>query len=149
MKTYYVGFVCGFFDIIHKGHIDILKFAKEHCEFLIVGVGTDEFMYIRKNRQSVLDYEQRKSIVEAIKYVDLVVPETDLDKIGAYHKYHFDVMFAGDDHLNEPIYIEATNELKKLGVDTIYVPRIFHMSSTQLRERVYSIQQNGRFENSE
>lgn len=149
MKKYKIGFVCGFFDIIHKGHIDMLKFAKDHCDYLIVGVGTDEFMVTRKNRQSVLEYEQRKNIVEAIKYVDLVVPETDLDKIGAYHKYHFDVMFAGDDHLYEPIYIEATKELKRLGVDTIYVPRTFHMSSTQLRERVCNIQQKGRLENSE
>lgn len=149
MTKYSVGFVCGFFDIIHKGHIDMLKIAKSYCDYLIVGVGTDDFMLVRKKRCSVLDYEQRKSIVEAIKYVDLVVPETNLDKVEAFNKYHFDVMFAGDDHLNEPIYIEATKQLKQLGVETVYIPRTFQMSSTILRERVYNIEKELRLKKRE
>ena len=124
MKKYSKGFVCGFFDILHDGHIYILKQAKELCDYLIVAVGTDEFMRIRKKRESILSYEQRVTIVSAIKYVDEVVPEIDLDKISAYEKYHFDVMFAGDDHINETVYINAVEELAKRNVDTIYIPRI-------------------------
>lgn len=139
MKKYKVGFVAGFFDILHEGHIKILKQAKEQCEQLIVAVGTDEFMWKRKGRESVLSYEERVQIVSAIRYVDKVVAEENLDKIEAYKKYHFDVMFAGDDHKNEFTYIRDTNILKKkYGVDTIYIRRN-EMSSTVLRKRAYDI----------
>lgn len=136
MKKYKVGFICGFFDLLHDGHIDILKKAKENCEYLIVAVGTDEFMRERKHRESVLTFEQRVEIVKAIRYVDEVVEETDLDKIGAYKKYQFNVMFAGEDHLHEPIYIEATSKLKNMGVDTIYIPRHKKCSSTSIRSKI-------------
>lgn len=140
MKKYKIGFICGFFDILHDGHIEILKKAKEYCDYLIVAVGTDEFMLSRKKRQSILTYDQRVKILNAIKYVDLVVPEINLDKVGDYYKYHFNVMFAGDDHLNEPIYIEATKKLKTMEVDTLYIPRYNNMSSTCIRNKV--IEQN-------
>ncbi len=139
MKKYRVGFICGFFDILHEGHIEILSKAKSMCDFLIVAVGTDEFMQVRKNRIAVLSYEERVVIVEAIRYVDQVVPEENLDKIAAYKKYHFDVMFAGDDHMCEPAYQQAEKELLGYGVDTIYIPRINSMSSTYLRNRVKEI----------
>lgn len=139
MKRYKVGFICGFFDLIHDGHIDILKQAKDMCEYLIVAVGTDEFMQKRKHRESVLKYEQRIEIVRAIRYVDEVVEETNLDKVEAYEKYHFDVMFAGDDHLNESVYIQATKELQSKGVDTIYIPHTKKCSSTDIRKRVVEL----------
>lgn len=141
MKKYKRGFVAGFFDILHEGHIRILEQAKSQCEQLIVVVGTDEFMRIRKGRESVLSYDERVCIVSAIKYVDKVVPEIDLDKISAYQKYKFDVMFAGDDHENEEIYIKDTKLLKeKYGVDTIYIKRN-DVSSTKIRERVCALKQ--------
>lgn len=136
MKKYKVGFICGFFDILHDGHIDILRQAKQQCDYLIVAVGTDEFMRVRKNRESVLPFENRVEIVSAIRYVDQVVPEIDLDKIAAYHKYNFDVMFAGSDHEFESAYIEAARELKQYGVNTIYIPRTHKISSTLIRERI-------------
>lgn len=138
-KKYNRGFICGFFDILHDGHIDILKKAKELCDYLIVSVGTDEFMIKRKHRKSILTYEQRTKIVESIKYVDLVVPEENLDKIAAFKQYHFDVMFSGMDHIDEPVYIEATKGLKKLGVDTIYFERTHDISSTKIRERIIEL----------
>ena len=139
MKKYKLGFLCGFFDILHEGHIDILSQAKEQCEYLIVAVGTDEFMKSRKGRESVIPYTERIRIVKAIRYVDEVVPENDLDKVAAYHKYHFDVMFAGDDHVNERVYQLAEEELNRWGVDVIYVPRIIRESSTDLRMRAAKI----------
>lgn len=140
MKHYKIGFVCGFFDILHEGHINILSQAKDMCDYLIVGVGTDDFMKHRKNRESILSYEQRVSVVKAIRYVDEVVPEENLDKIAAYKKYHFDVMFAGSDHKNEQIYIEAEKTLKRFGVDTIYISRINDTSSTKLRKRAVKVE---------
>lgn len=139
MKKYKTGFIAGFFDIIHDGHIQILELAKSQCEQLIVAVGTDEFMKVRKGRESVFSYAERSRIVGAIRYVDRVVEATDLDKIAAYKKYHFDVMFAGDDHQCEPVYIRDTAILKqKYGVDTIYIKRS-NISSTEIRKRVYDV----------
>ncbi len=136
MKDYKVGFICGFFDILHDGHIDILRKAKEQCDYLIVAVGTDEFMRTRKGRDSILSFEQRTEIMRAIRYVDQVVPETDLNKISAYNIYHFDIMFAGDDHEFELAYIEAARELKRLGVKTKYIHRARSVSSTLIRESI-------------
>lgn len=136
MKKYKTGFIAGFFDIIHEGHIRILEEAKSQCEQLIVAVGTDEFMRERKGRESVLSYSERIRIVSAIRNVDKVVEETDLDKVAAYHKYKFDVMFAGDDHQQEAVYISAAAILKKeYGVDTIYIKRS-NVSSTEIRNRI-------------
>ena len=136
MIKYEKGFVCGFFDILHDGHIDILQQAKSQCQYLIVAVGTDEFMYKRKHRESILNYKQRVEIIKSIRYVDEVVPEVDLDKVAAFYKYNFDVMFAGEDHLNEKIYIEAMKHLKNLGVDTIYIPKKHNISSTSIRNKI-------------
>lgn len=139
MKKYKVVFLCGFFDPLHDGHIDIMRQAKEMCERLIVAVGTDDFMMQRKHRETVLSYEQRVKIVSAIRYVDQVVPETDLDKVKAYYQYHFDVMIAGEDHLSEPIYQEAKKRLEVLGIDTIFVPRRKNISSTLMREKMLKL----------
>lgn len=137
MSRYNIGFICGFFDLLHDGHIEILRYAKSQCKYLIVGVGTDDFMRKRKHRESVLTYNQRVTILKAIRYVDEVVPETNLDKIQAYKEYHFDVMFAGEDHKNEEIYIEAAKVLQSHGVDTFFIPRNNSSSSTAIREKVF------------
>ena len=139
MKKYKVGFLCGFFDPLHDGHIDIMRQAKEMCERLIVAVGTDEFMMQRKHHGTILSYEQRVEVLSAIRYVDQVVPEVDLDKVKAYHQYHFDLMIAGADHLSEPIYQEAKEKLEELGVDTIFVPRKKNISSTLMRKRMHDL----------
>lgn len=136
MKKYKIGFLCGFFDPLHDGHIDIMKQAKSMCDFLIVAVGTDEFMQKRKHHATILSYEQRIEIVSAIRYVDRVVPEFNLEKMEAYNQYHFDVMFAGEDHLTEPVYQDTKKKLAKLGVDTVFVPRKKAISSTLMRERM-------------
>lgn len=139
MKKYKVGFLCGFFDPLHDGHIDIMRQAKEMCERLIVAVGTDDFMMQRKHHGTILSYEQRVEVVSAIRYVDQVVPEVDLDKVKAYHQYHFDLMIAGADHLSEPIYQKAKEKLEELGVDTIFVPRKKNISSTLMRKRMHDL----------
>lgn len=142
MKKYKIGFLAGFFDILHEGHIKILELAKSQCEQLIVAVGTDEFMRVRKGRESVISYDERVRIVSSIRFVDRVVEENDLDKISAYKKYHFDVMFAGSDHENELAYIrDAAILKKKYGVDTIYIERS-DASSTAIRKRIYDTYQS-------
>lgn len=139
LKKYKKGFICGFFDILHDGHIQILKWAKDNCDELIVAVGTDEFMAQRKHRKPVLTYKQRIEVVSAVRYVDRVVAERDLDKLSAQKEYQFDVMFAGADHEDERIYIEAAKALQELGVDTLFYERS-NVSSTELRKRVMQIE---------
>lgn len=144
MKKYKVGYVAGFFDILHEGHVEILEYAKSQCEELIVAVGTDEFMQTRKKRAPILKYDQRVKILSAIKYVDRIVPETNLNKIEEYKKYQFDVMFSGDDHEYENTYVEAAKILKDIyDVDTVYVKRS-DVSSTAIRERVCAERDNMR-----
>ena len=97
MKKYKVGYTTGVYDMFHVGHLNILKRAKEQCDFLIVGVSTDENVLQYKHKTPVVPYEQRKEIVAAIRYVDQVVPQENMDKFAAWEKYHFDAIFHGDD----------------------------------------------------
>lgn len=107
----------------------------------ILSRGRRKFIQKRNQRKSVLTYEQRVEIIKSLRYVDEVVPETDLDKIAAYRRYPFDVMFAGEDYLKEKLYMDATEELKKEGVNTIYIPRNRSVSSTSIRQKVVTLSQ--------
>ena len=134
MQKYKVGYTTGVYDMFHIGHLNILKNAKEQCEYLIVGVSTDELSYTSKNKFPIIPYEERATIVEAIKYVDKVVPQEDKDKYGAWEKYQFNAMFVGDDWKGKPLFQEAEEKLKGVGVDVVYFPYTKHISSTILRE---------------
>ena len=97
MKKYKIGYTTGVYDMFHIGHLNILKNAKEQCEYLIVGVSTDELVLDYKGKIPIIPYEERCVIVEAIKYVDKVVPQFTMDKLEAWKNLHFDVMFHGSD----------------------------------------------------
>ena len=98
MKKYKVGYTAGVYDMFHVGHLNVLMNAKQYCEHLIVAVSTDEVVLQNKNKKPIIDFEDRVRIVEAIRYVDEVVPQTDyVDKKAAAIKYGIDVMFVGDD----------------------------------------------------
>ncbi|MFA5250986.1 MAG: adenylyltransferase/cytidyltransferase family protein [Phycisphaerae bacterium] len=131
-KKYKIGYTTGAFDLFHIGHLNILKKAKEHCEYLIVGVSTDELVKSYKQKSPAIPYNERVEIIEAIRYVDKVVPQETRDKITAYDEYHFDVMFVGDDWKGSGIFAEAEKELKKKGADVIYFPYTKNTSSTLL-----------------
>lgn len=136
MKKYKVGYTTGVYDMFHVGHLNLLRRAKEQCEFLIVGVSTDELVRVSKNKNPIIPYEDRIQIVEAIKYVDKVVPQYNKDKVEAYHKYKFDAMFVGDDWKGKEIFEEAEKKLKEFNVDVIYFPYTKKVSSTMLREKI-------------
>ena len=97
MKKYKIGYTTGVFDMFHVGHLNLFKYAKDYCDYLIVGVHSDDWVMKWKNKMPIIPFEDRMKIVEAIKYVDKVVPQFDKDKVSAYEKYKFDVMFVGDD----------------------------------------------------
>ena len=133
-----VGYTTGVFDLFHVGHLNILRRAKEHCDYLIVGVTVDELVAY-KGKRAFIPYEERRAIVEAIKYVDKVVPQTSMDKMEAWEKYHFDRMFVGDDWKGTEIWNRWEREFAKVGVEIIYFPYTTETSSTQLREALENL----------
>lgn len=119
----------GTFDLLHYGHINLLKNAKALGDYLIVCVSTDAFNDEEKHKKSYFTYEQRKSLVEAIRYVDLVIPEESWEqKISDMHEYHIDTFAIGDDWQGKFDY------LKKEGVDVVYLPRTPEISSSQIKQ---------------
>lgn len=135
-KKYKVGYTTGVFDMFHIGHLNILRKAKEQCEHLIVGVSTDELVQQSKGHNPVIPFEERREIVEAIKYVDETVPQENKDKFGAWEKYHFDVMFVGDDWKGKPLFMEAEAKLNAVGAEVVYFPYTTHISSSMLRDKL-------------
>lgn len=126
------GYTTGVFDMFHIGHLNILKRAKEMCDHLIVGVTTDELVSY-KNCKAIIPFKERCMIVESIKYVDEVVPQSTMDKMIAWEKYKFDVMFVGSDWKGTDKWNNLEIMFKKINVDIIYFPYTEGTSSTQLR----------------
>lgn len=136
MKKYKVGYTTGVFDMFHIGHLNILKRAKEECEYLIVGVSTDELVKNYKNKTPIIPFEERAEIVRSLQYVDEVVVQTNMDKFEAWRDYKFDVMFHGDDWKNSSMWQKYEKQFKEVGVDIVYFPYTKGTSSTILREKL-------------
>lgn len=137
MKKYKIGYTTGVFDMFHVGHLNVLKKSKELCEYLIVGVSTDELVEQYKKKQPVIGYEERKAIVEAIRYVDMVVPQESLNKLEAWNKLHFDAVFHGDDWKGSAMYDSIESDLQKVGCDMVFLPHTSGISSTELAHALY------------
>lgn len=131
-----IGYTTGVFDMFHIGHLNILRRAKEQCDYLIVGVSTDELCMSYKHKTPIIPYEERKAIVEAIKYVDEVVPQIDRDKFGAWERLHFNRMFVGDDWKGSELFAEVEKQFSDIGVDIVYFPYTKGTSSTLLKEKI-------------
>lgn len=136
MKRYRLGYTTGVFDMFHIGHLNILKKAKEQCDYLIVGVSTDELVQNYKNKTPIIPFEERAEIVSSLEYVDKVVKQTSMNKFEAWKEYKFDVMFHGDDWKNSEMWKEYEKQFKELGVDIVYFPYTKDTSSTILREKL-------------
>ena len=139
MKEKIIGYTTGVFDMFHIGHLNILKNAKARCDFLIVGVSTDEVVESYKNHLPIVPFEERVEIVSAIKYVDMVVPQTSMDKMEAYKKLNFDVLFHGSDWKGSDMYNKIIEDFSKIGVDVVFLPHTEGTSSTMLREKLIDI----------
>lgn len=117
----------GTFDILHIGHINILKRAKALGDKLIVAISTDDFNS-KKHKSSLLNYENRKAVVESIRYVDMVIPETNWEqKVTDMDKYNIDIFVMGDDW-------EGKFDFLKEQCEVIYLPRTEGISTTQIKE---------------
>ena len=122
----------GTFDLLHYGHIHLLRRAKELGDFLIVGLSTDEFNSIEKNKKCYFTYEQRKMLLEAVRYVDLVIPEESWEqKASDVHKYNVDIFTIGDDWQGEFDF------LKEGGTEVIYLSRTPEISTTQIKKDLH------------
>ena len=131
-----IGYTTGVYDMFHIGHLNILRRAKEQCDFLIVGVSTDELVKKEKHKHPVIPFEDRMAIVGAIRYVDQVVPQVDKNKFGAWEELHFNKMFVGSDWQGTPQWQFFENQFKPFGVKIIYLPHTEGISSSMLREKV-------------
>ncbi|MGN0492238.1 MAG: glycerol-3-phosphate cytidylyltransferase [Acutalibacteraceae bacterium] len=119
----------GSFDLLHYGHINLLKRAKELGDYLIVCLSTDEFNEKEKHKKAYFSYEKRKMLLEAVRYVDLVIPEENWEqKAFDIHEYHIDILVLGDDWKGKFDY------LKKEGVEVVYLPRTPEISTSQIKQ---------------
>lgn len=128
-----IGYTTGVFDLFHIGHLNILKRAKENCDFLIVGVATDEITKDMKGMFPVVPFEERIKIVESIKYVDMVMPKDSLDNMIAWKRQKFDIYFKGDDWKNTEKGNQLESAFKEVGVEIFYFPYTKGTSSTHLK----------------
>ena len=118
----------GTFDLLHYGHINLLRRAKALGDYLVVALSTDEFNWNMKNKKCYFSYEQRKELLEAIRYVDLVIPEENWEqKVSDAKEYHIDTFVIGDD------WTGKFDFLKEQGVEVVYLPRTPEISTTQIK----------------
>lgn len=135
MKFYKRGYTQGVFDMFHVGHLNIFKRAKEHCEFLVVGVNSDEMTYERKQKYPVIGLYDRIAIVESIRYVDFAVELTNMDHYVNALQNDCDVVFVGDDWKGTEKWNLLEKRLKPHNIDVVYFPYTSHVSSTTLRDK--------------
>ena len=128
-----IGYTTGVFDLFHIGHLNLLKNAKSLCDKLIVGVTVDELVAY-KNKKSVIPFEERIEIVRNIKYVDAAVPQDSMNKMDAYNRYKFDIMFVGDDWYKTDKWQEFDKQFNDVGVRIIYFPYSKGTSSTLINQ---------------
>ena len=117
----------GTFDLLHYGHVNILERAKKLGDYLIVVLSTDEFNWEQKQKKCYFTYEERKRLLEAIRYVDLVIPETSWDqKITDVQEFKVDTFVMGDDW-------EGKFDFLKDYCEVVYLPRTPEISTTQIK----------------
>ena len=136
MKKYKIGYTDGVYDLFHVGHLNMINTAKEHCEYLIVGVHGDEVVKEYKHHVPIINENDRRKIVASIKGVDEAVINQFRDKLKLWELYHFDVMFIGDDWKGTQRWNKFEKVLGKLGVDVVYVPYTKGISTTEIRRKI-------------
>ena len=136
MKKYKIGYTTGVFDLFHIGHLNLLRRAKEQCDFLIVGVSTDELVESYKHKKPIIPFEERFEIVKSIRYVDKVVSQTTLDKLSAWNDLKFDALFHGSDWEGTPMYQQIQRDLEMVGCDVVFLPHTSGISSSLLSDKI-------------
>ena len=123
----------GTFDLLHYGHINLLRRAKQYGDYLIVALSTDDFNWNQKRKKCYFSFDKRKALLEAIRYVDLVIPEESWDqKVTDVREYHIDTFVMGDDWKGEFDFLQDE------GVDVVYLPRTPEVSTPQIKRDLKS-----------
>ncbi len=133
-----IGYTTGVFDLFHIGHVRVLRNAKAMCDRLIVGVTNDELVSY-KNKRSVIPFEERLEIVQSCKYVDLAVEQATMDKMDAFQRYKFNIMFVGDDWYKTDKWQGIDTELRENGVRVVYFPYTKTTSSTLINQTLQAL----------
>ncbi len=128
-----IGYTSGVFDLFHIGHLNILRNARALCDKLIVAVSTDELVAYKKKR-SIIPFNERYEIVKHITFVDVVVPQKNMDKFDAWKRYKFDIMFVGDDWYKTEKWDKIEKQLHEVGVKIVYFPYTKGTSSTLINQ---------------
>lgn len=132
---YRVGYTQGVYDMFHVGHLNLLLHAKELCEYLIVGINSDDLVKEYKKKSPVINETDRARIVSNIKAVDECRIVTTLDKLCVRKQIQFDVIFIGDDWKGSFRWEKTCADMKKIGIDVVFLPHTANVSSTFLREK--------------
>ena len=136
MEKQKIGFTDGVYDMFHVGHLNMIREAKKRCDYLIVGVHSDEIVEGYKNRKTVINENDRREIVGAIKEVDRAVINYTRDKLKLWELYHFDTIFIGDDWKGTERWNNFEKVLAEIGVTVEYIPYTKRVSTTQIREKL-------------
>ena len=139
-KKYHIGYIAGVFDLFHIGHLNLFKRAKEQCDYLIVGVVSDESVMENKKTMPYMPFEERMELVRSCRYVDeaVALPTYNGDTDEAYRRYQFDVQFSGSDYADDPIWLAKKAYLEKRGAELVFFPYTKSTSSTKRKEQIYS-----------
>ncbi len=135
LKKYKVGYIAGVFDLYHLGHLNMFRRAKEQCEYLIVGVVTDEGVRQFKGKEPFIPFDERVEMVRSCRYVDeaVEIPFIYRTTKEAFEKYHFDVQFSGSDYQNNPEWLETKKYLEEHGSTMVFFPYTEQTSSTKIK----------------
>lgn len=128
-----IGYTTGVYDMFHVGHLNVLETAKQHCDYLIVGVSTDSLVEKYKNKVPIVPFDDRCRIVSALTCVDKVVAQKSRDKIAQYEEIKYDLMFVGDDWKGSEIFTKLEKYLNNAGAQIIYLPYTPSVSSTKFK----------------
>lgn len=128
-----VGYAPGAYDLFHVGHLNILRHAREQCDFLIAGVVSDEMLELARGRRPVVPLAERMEIVRHISFVDQVHAEVVPDKLDTWRAVGFDVFFKGDDWRGTAKGADLERRFSEVGVEIVYFPYTIQTSSTKLR----------------
>ncbi|MGC9375922.1 MAG: adenylyltransferase/cytidyltransferase family protein [Bacteroidales bacterium] len=139
-KKFRIGYTMGVFDLFHIGHLNIIKNAKSLCDYLVVGVTTDERTKKIKGNLPIIPFEERLKIIESLKYVDRVVPKSSSDIKEDWNQIKFDLFVKGSDWEGTPKGKALEAELAKLGVKVEYFPYTKETSSSILKKAISKLQ---------
>jgi len=134
---YRVGYAPGVYDLFHIGHLNILRRARERCDYLIAGVVSDEMAMLAKGKDPVIPTSERLEIVQHIVYVDEAIVETVPSKLDTWSQHPFDVIFKGDDWRGTTKGERLESDFARVGVEVCYLPYTIHTSSTLLRQALH------------